>query len=195
MFLFSHFSEAFTNYFILKDDNHEYVSSILSYINENEPILWDSYYKTGKSKVISEMHYLLKNRSFKWAYRFAIIGLLIFIFFEGKRKQRVVPIITPPKNQSLAFTRTIANMYYENGENKALAEHKITYFLSYVREHFQIDTLSLSEDFNKKLAVKSNQSETEVLKLMRLIKKIQEQNQISKEDLLDLNNRIENFKK
>ena len=101
------FPEVFTNYTILNETNHQHTANILSYLRDDIPILWDAYYKTGKSKITSPLQYLLGSKYLKWAYYMALIGVLIFVIFEGKRKQRSIPIITPLKNKSIKILRNI----------------------------------------------------------------------------------------
>ncbi len=192
------FPEAFTNYNILLQNNHEYVSSALSYLSSsktNKNILWDSYYKTGKSKITSPLYYVLNSKHLKWAYYIALIGVLFFILFKGKRKQRIIPILTPLKNQSLAFTRTIANMYYERSEHKNIATHKINYFLEYIRSNYRLSTLKIDENFYVNLANRSNNTLESVKLLFKKIERINHKKNISPEELISLNKAIEEFKK
>ncbi len=140
------------------------------------------------------MHYLLSSKSLKYAYYFVLIGLLLFLIFEGKRKQRSIPILAPLKNQSLAFTQTIANMYFENQDHKNIAEQQITYFLEYIRSTFNISTAKLNNDFYKKLASKSNNNVEFVSKLFTKITQIQIKNTITDKELIELNKLIEKFK-
>ena len=74
------------------------------------------------------------------------------MIFKGKRNQRLIPVITPLKNQTLAFTRTIANMYYEKSDHKNIATHKINYFLEYIRITHRLSTLKIDASFYEKLA-------------------------------------------
>lgn len=189
------FPEAFTNYNMLLDDNNQYVASVLSYLDDEKSILWDAYYKTGKSKITSPMHYILSSKYLKWAYYTALIGLLFFILFKGKRNQRYVPIITPLKNQTLAFTQTIANMYYEKSEHKNIAEHKINYFLQYIRTQYRISTVRIDSEFYKKLANRSGNQVEDVESLFKKITTIQQQQSIAQTALTELNSAIEQFKK
>ena len=198
------FPQAFTNYNMLLNDNHQYVSGVLSYLNTkkstsstsftNQTILWDAYYKTGKSKITSPMHYILSSKSLKWSYYIALIGVLFFVIFKGKRNQRFIPIVTPLKNQTLAFTRTIANMYYEKSEHKNIAEHKINYFLEYIRIKFRISTLQIDDAFYTNLSNRSGVSKEKTVELFTMIAKIQSKNNLSKEELIALNKAIETFK-
>ena len=188
------FPEAFTNYFILKGSNRLYTEAVLSYIDTGKPVLWDAYYKTGKSSIASPMHYLLSSKQLKWAYYMALIAIFFFIIFEGKRKQRFIKIIEPLKNQSLAFTRTIGNMYYEKSEHKNIAEQKITYLLDYIRTKLYIPTNTIDDSFYKRVASRSGHTLEDVSALFKYVDFIHTQNVISQEQLIKLNTLIEKFK-
>ena len=193
-FLFHTFPEAFTNYQILNTPQEKYAAGVLSYIKKEGPILWDAYLKTGKSRITSPLHFILTNKSLKWAYYILLIGVLIFVLFEGKRKQRSIPIIKPLKNQSLAFTRTIANMYYEKQEHKNIAEQQIQYFLAYIRQRFHLDTLKPDDTFYQNLSARSGIPLASIEKLFKHIDFIHRQNNISPEPLEKLNTMIQKFK-
>ena len=140
------------------------------------------------------MQFILKNKSLKWAYYLLLIGVTIFIFFEGKRKQRSIPIIKPLQNQTLAFTRTVAHMFFEKQEHKNIAEQEIRYFLEYIRRHFHLQTLELDRKFQQDLAARSGKSIESISKLIRHIEQIHQKNTILEEDLVKLNKMIEAFK-
>ncbi|GGK58947.1 MULTISPECIES: DUF4350 domain-containing protein [Flavobacteriaceae] len=189
------FPEVFTNYNTLHEINHQHTANILSYLREDIPILWDAYYKTGKSKITSPLQYLLGSKHLKWAYYMALIGILVFVIFEGKRKQRSIPIITPLKNQTVAFTRTIANMYFEKQEHKNIAEHKISYLLEFIRVKLHIQTIKIDAVFYENVALRSGNSLEDVEKLFKFCDAIHLKNQITNEELIKLNSLIEKFKK
>jgi len=141
------------------------------------------------------MHYILASKSLKWAYFISLIGVLFYIIFEGKRKQRSIRIIKPLKNQTLAFTRTIANMYFEKQEHKNIAEHQIQYFLEYLRTDLHIPTQDLfDDDFQKQLASRSDVSIEHIQKLFIKIKRVYNRNKLTQQDLEELTKLIENFK-
>jgi hypothetical protein len=189
------FPLAFTNYNMLMDKNYEYVANVLSYIDDEKPLLWDAYYKNGKETIGSEMYYILSSKNLKYAYYTALIAILFFIIFKGKRDQRYIRIIIPLKNQTLAFTKTIASMYYEKSDHKNIADQKINYFFEYIRTRLNVPTDIINESFYKHLAQRSNNSEDSVTHLFAKIKEIQSLERISKEQLIELNTLIEKFKK
>ena len=192
--ILSTFPKAFTNYFILKDNNRNYTAGLLSYIDSSKPVYMDNHYKAGKKFYTSPMYIFLNTKEFKWAYYLVLIGALVYVLFEGKRKQRAIPVVTPLKNQTLAFTRTIADMYYEKGQRKPIAEHKIEQFLEYIRSHLYMGTIKREEEFYKNLASRSSHTFEEIKKLFTFLDLLRNRNEVSDADLQKLNTAIEKFK-
>lgn len=192
--ILSTFPKAFTNYFILKDNNRDYTAGLLSYIDGSRPIYIDNHYKSGKKFYTSPMYIFLNTKEFKWAYYLILIGAVIYVIFEGKRKQRAIPVVVPLKNQTLAFTRTIADMYYVKGERKQISEHKIEQFLEYIRSHFYLGTINREEDFYRNLAARSSHKIDEIRDKFNFIEKLRNQQEVSDEELKKLNTLIEKFK-
>jgi len=186
-FLFSTFPEAFINYTLLKSSNHEYAASILSYLKNPQNIYWDAYYKSGKSQISSPLYYVISQKSLKYAYYILLLGALAFVLFEGKRVQRIIPIIKPLQNQTVAFTRTIASMYYKKEAHKTMASHKIRYILTLIRQKYQLNTDVYKKDFTKQLALKAGKSLEEIEKIVNYIKYIETQDKVTKEELVTLN--------
>ena len=187
--------EVFTNYFILREDNYKYVQNALSYVNQEQPLLWDNHHKNGKTVYSSPLYIFLKNRYLKWAYYILLVGTLLWVIFEGRRKQRAIPIINPLPNQTLAFTKTIAGMYLDKKDHKSIAQHQINHFLEFVRSTYNLDTNNITDEFIKKLALKSDNTLEETRLLINYIVSLRSKKGITQEELLELNKRIEAFKK
>lgn len=192
--ILSTFPKAFTNYFILEGNNKNYTAGLLSHLDASRTIYIDNHYKSGKAFYSSPMHIFLNTKEFKWAYYLALIGALLYVVFEGKRKQRAIPLKIPLKNQTLDFTRTIADMYYDKGETKAISEHKIAYFMDYVRSHFYLDTATLDDEFYHNLASRSKHSVEDIKAIFRVMERIKKSESFGDIELRKLNTMIENFK-
>ncbi|MGB1209884.1 MAG: DUF4350 domain-containing protein [Lacinutrix venerupis] len=188
------FPQAYTNYFILEDNNKDYTAGLLSYLNTNQPLYFDKYYKSGKKVATSPMYVFLKAKELRWAYYIMIIGALFYVIFDGKRKQRAIPIVKPLKNQTLDFTRTIANMYYESGKHTDIAQHKIQHFLEYIRTSLHLNTNTIDDAFIKNLASRSNNTIEDTKALFKDIETISSSTKITAEALENLNASIENYK-
>jgi len=194
-FLFSTYPEAFINYTLLKSPNQEYTAAVLSYLDNPKNIYWDAYYKTGKSQISSPLYYVLSQKSLKTAYYLLLAGVLVFVLFGGKRLQRIIPIITPLKNQTLAFTYTVAGMYFKKEAHKTIASHKIRYFLKEIREKYQLNIDIYKNNFAQVLALKLGKNREEIEKAIAFIKQIESQTEVSKEELVILNKYINNTTK
>ncbi len=187
------FPYVFTNYFILQPHNLSYYNGLLSYINLKKPVYWAVNVQNGATSN-GIFKYIIENPGFLWAYRLLFIGLLLYILFEGKRKQRAIPVVKPPKNETLDFTKTIADMYVENKEHKRIALLHIKHFLDFVRYQLHIDILQNWDVLIKKIAQKTKTDTAEVEKLFNMIENIQNQQDIEPETVLKLEKQIEKIK-
>lgn len=188
--------KAFTNYHILKDDRYQYVESALSYLPDDD-VYFDSYSKRqtpyGDAEQESNLTWFLDQLSFRWAWYTAIIFMILFMIFNAKRRQRIIKIIKPLQNTSLAFVKTISNLYIETKDYKNLIDKKVTYFLEKVRTDFNLDTSTLDEDFIEKLSGKAGRKQEDVKQLINYIKWLRTKDELSEQSLVKLNRFIEDF--
>ena len=101
--------------------------------------------------------------------------------------------MTPPQNTTMEFVKTVGNLFYRTKNHKNIVHKKITYFLSHIRTHYRMDTSQFDEEFQEKLEKKSGQPREEVDALLTLIQKLEEQTEVSKQELLALNRKIDVF--
>jgi hypothetical protein len=182
---------AFTNFHLLKGNHHEYAEKVLSYIPKGE-VFWCVKDQTGAMISDSPMRYILSQPALKWAWYIFLIGMLVFIFFNAKRNQRVVPIIKPLANTTVDFTKTIGNLYYQEGDHNNIIDKKIIYFLEKIRNEYLVETNRLDDDFIKKLHHKSGKDLDDIKNIVSLINAYRKNNYISiEDDLLQINNAIE----
>lgn len=191
-FLLHSLPEAFSNYYLLKG-NEQYAANVLSYIDADR-IYWDEYLKSGRKVVTSPMRFILDEAPLTWAYYVLIGGLLIFVLFKGKREQRIVEVIKPLENTSVEFTKIIGDLYFQHKDYSNIIAKKITYFLESLRSKYYLNTNDITEDFIKKLALKSGNTFEKTQKLMHLTKHLKEKSVHSEADLLELNKQIEAFR-
>lgn len=203
---------AFTNFYMVKNDNSDYVFKALSYLPE-QPIFWDEYVnmmsigKTAKSTSKSReakgeedtqespFKFIVSQPALKWAYFITLSALLIYLIFEGKRRQRIIPIMESPKNTSLQFVETIGGLYYHQKDHKAIAEKKLTHLLAYIRTKFYLKTTEIDEEFRSDLSNKSGISLREINDLFDYIYFVQNNDYVTENQLIMLNEQIESFYK
>jgi hypothetical protein len=192
---FLHLQPAvFTNYQLLKYDNYQYTEELLSLIPNDGNIYWYSYnFAERMENQSTPMRVILSHDSLRWAWYFLLIGFLIYMIFNAKRKQRIVPIITPLSNTTVDFTKTIANLYYQEKDFKDILNKKIVFFLEKIRQEYHIDTQNLNDDFVKKLHLKSGKEKELIEKIIININKYKIQYIISENNLLTFNQLLEDF--
>lgn len=189
--------KAFTNYNLLKEDRYKYAEGIISYLPENN-VYFDSYTKIqtgydGDVEKESNLTWFLEQLSFKWAWYTAIVFGILFMIFNAKRRQRIIKIIKPLQNTTVAFVKTISNLYFETQDHKNLIDKKITYFLEKIRTDFNLDTSVLNDEFIQKLASKTGKKKDDVKKLIAFINWLRSKNEFFEENLIKLNRHIEAF--
>lgn len=186
--------EAFSNYFLLQEENYQYAEDVLAYLDPNKDLLWDNYYKSGKSFYSSPLYYLLGNKPLKWAYYFVLLATVLYLIFQGKRRQRPIPIVKTLQNKTYDYTRNISNLYLEQNRYREMTLKKIELFLDYIRSQYRLSTQELNSDFEEKLTAKSGNTEKETKELFSKIRQLKAQENISREEFLHLTRAIASFK-
>ncbi|MDI9258248.1 DUF4350 domain-containing protein [Flavobacterium sedimenticola] len=182
---------AFTNYHLLKDNHADYASKVLSYVPKGD-LFWFTKAQTGISESGSPFRYILSQPALRYAWYTFLIGIVVFMIFNAKRRQRVIPIIKPLPNTTVDFTKTIGNLYYQEGNHQNLIDKKIIYFLERVRNEYLIDTTVLDENFIKKLHLKTGKDLKDIEHLVYLINyQRKSYHQSIESDLIEINNAIE----
>lgn len=199
----------FSNYFLLTNNNFQYFEYVTAYLRfDPQYVYWDEYYKNisststknnlkknSNNSSFSSLSVIKRNPPLLWAFYLAVAGILLFVIFNIKRKQRIIDTIKPNSNTTVAFTETIGRLYLQQKNNKNISEKMITYFYEYLRKKYMVTTSVINNEFINSLAGKSGFSKDETNELFDTIKYIQLQENITDEELLELNSKIENFKK
>jgi hypothetical protein len=183
---------VFTNIYLLAKNNHTFAAKNISYLPPSR-VHWTEYYHVGRMEAATPLRFILTTEPLRWAYYITLFAILIFMVFEAKRKQRIIPVMKPLPNTTLEFVATIGNLYYQTGNHKNIAEKKITFLLEQIRTRFLISTNTFDDNFFEAVAVKSGNNKSEVMALFRAIMFVQQSTEISADQLIDLNNKIEHF--
>jgi hypothetical protein len=184
---------AFTNYYLLKDNHHEYAEGVFAYI-PNGNVYFDSQNKVRNTGNNSKLRFIMSQPPLRWAWYLGLLFLLIFILFNAKRKQRIVKVIKPLENTTVDFTKTIGNLFYETKDHQNVVHKKITYFLEYLRTEYFMDTQVLDEKFCKRLHQKSGKPLDETTQLIQLINILKKKMFFAEEDVLKITTAIERFR-
>jgi hypothetical protein len=191
---------AFSNYFLLYQDNIRYFEKALSVISPDvKKVVWDEYY-INKSSARQEsrneqgwMSVLFRYPGLKAALLTAILTLLLYVLLEMRRKQRYIPVVKKPRNDSLDFVKTIGRLYHDKGDHKNLARKMASYFLEHIRTRYKLSTSTLDDEFVKALQYKSGAEEYEVRTIISFIKYLDDAPGINDVQLTEFHKQLESF--
>ncbi len=200
---------AFSNYFILHKNNIEYYEKVLSVVDPGVTrVVWDEYYLNKRrsenndpEKKKNWFSVLMNTRNnngqkpFRAAFWLLILLLLFYVLIEMRRKQRIIPVIAKPKNDSLDFVKTIGRLYYDKGDHRNLCKKMGAYFLEHVRNKYKLPTGTLDDEFVKNLQYKSGVEEPEIRGIISFIKYVEDAAIINNNQLSDFHKQLESFYK
>ncbi len=176
-----------TNYYLLKPGNEKYVQDVFSYLPAQKTI-WFS----GDNKNVVESHsplrFILSKPALRYAWWLLLGGLLLFIIFNAKRKQRIIPIEEPLKNKSVEFVKSIGNLYLQEGDFHDMMAKKAQYFLNRVRMDLLVDTKNIDDEFAQTLHLKTGKNLDKIKEALQLVKKGQDPySNVIQDDLVKMN--------
>jgi hypothetical protein len=187
--------QLLTNYSLLNPLGADYAAKALSYLPVSENLLWDEHNTRGNIDDSAILRVIFKNEPLRWAYYIAMAGLIIFVLFEMKRRQRIIPVIEPLKNSSLDFVKVVGKVYYQQRDNSDIARKKINYFLEHIRSTYVLKTGSLDNELKQALHFKSGVPEDTIDQLFIIVNGINSNQYVDDNSLINLNKLIERFYK
>jgi hypothetical protein len=187
--------QLLTNYSLIKTVGADYAAKALSYLNPRPTLIWDERYTKGNTEDASLLRVIFKNDKLRWAYYTALISLLVFVLFEIKRRQRIIPIIEPLKNSSVDFVKVVGSVYYEQRNNTDISQKKINYLLEFIRTNYRLKTQELDQEFKASLTHKTGLTTDVINPLVRLMNEILAADKVTDQQLISLNKSIEHFYK
>jgi hypothetical protein len=187
---------AFTNYSILTDKNSRYIEQALSYLPKDATaVYWDEYYKIGRGGPTTPLRVILSKPPLKAAYFLALASIILFIVFQSKRKQRIIPELEKPRNATMDFVETVSRVYYNQQNHRNIALKKVTYLLDIIRSKYGLQTQNLDEEFEKRLSHKSGVPIQQVRDMVSMINRVRSNETVLAPELMHFSRLIDEFYK
>jgi hypothetical protein len=197
--LFIHLAPlTFSNYFILHKNNTQYFQKVLSVIPPHvDKVLWNEYFLT-KRKIKNEsepdvLSVLWQYPSFRWALITAVATLLLYALMEMRRRQRFIPVLQKPVNDSLDFVRTMGRLYYDRKDHQNLSKKMASFFLDHVRTRYKVAAHTLDDAFVQELHAKSGYGMPELQRIVSFIHYTNDNKVMSEHQLADFYKHLESF--
>ena len=196
--LFSLQPSAVTNYFLMHDKNLTSLERELSYSNYyQDHVYWDEFYKyqdyRQSDNNFSEWQVLMRYPAMRWAVWLAVVLLIMYILFEGKRRQRIIPDKPLLANNSMEFVNALGQLYYHQHDNGNLGRKMVQQWLEFIRTRYYLNTSYLNDSFTHTLAHKSGMPLEKVQLILESIHHIQLSDQVSDDELKRFYKNIQAF--
>ena len=185
----------YTNFNLLNKYGAEYAAKTLSYLHGNKQLIFDEYFSAQKNTTTDMLRVFFKHPELEFAYYLAIFSLIIFVLYDIKRRQRIIPIADPLTNSSLAFVNVVGSVYYHERNNLDIALKKINYFMEYLRTRYYIKTNDIDSKFAQVLIEKTGINEALAKTLTKHFIQTPTMGDLSDTQLINLNESIEQFYK
>jgi hypothetical protein len=188
---------TFTNYFLLYKNNVAALETQISYLQHAaNNVYWDDFYSnqhSAQSGDFSEWQVLMRYPAMRWALWLGVALLLLYVLFESKRRQRIIPDKPVFGNTSVEFVDAIGQLYYQQHNNFNLAHKMILHLLEYIRHHYYLNTNILNEEFVAALSRKSTIPEADIRVLLQMMHHVQLEGEVSDDYLKEFYKRIQLF--
>jgi hypothetical protein len=190
---------AFTNMALLEEKNVDHLEKILDEIDYNG-IIYNVPPKSkfpdgnGKEKK-SPLQFILASPALSWAYYITMGCLLLFLFFNVKRRQAAIPIAPPKANSTLEFVDALSKIYYQKHNNTNIVKHKYRIFNTFIRTRYHINMIKDKAEFARVISMKSGINLKEVETLLKMMEAYSNIKELSDDQLIVLHKQLDNFYK
>lgn len=126
--------KLFTNVNAVREPSRRSVFAHLSVIPAStSTVFWDARNKPLIAEASTPLRFLLSDRMLRTALYIGVACLVLLLLVNTRRRQRPIPAVETPSNDTLNFVRTVGDLYYRQGDNLKVARRKIQYLSSYIR--------------------------------------------------------------
>ncbi len=198
---------AFSNIQLLDENGLNYANKIFTHLSDG-PFFWDAKSRVEKRVAQaannnfnqdrrlsdkSPLKYILQQPPLAWAWYILLSLAFLYLLFRAKRKQRVIPVLAKNENTSLEFISTIGSLYFMQQDHRRLSLQKVKLFYAYVRNHYNLSTSDINENFANNLATRSELPLSLINNIIRFAKNVESSNFVSEKTLIDFHTETERF--
>ncbi|MGV3767909.1 MAG: hypothetical protein ACO1NW_17365 [Chitinophagaceae bacterium] len=189
---------AFSNFFLLHKNNHEYFEKTFSWIGKSKTVVeWDDYFRNRKEddNQFSSLQVILKEPALRSAFWVVLLIFGLIYLFETKRKQSALPAIPKIKNSARDFVETVAALYYQKRNNKNLGEKMIHQFAEHLQRKYFLRFAPGDKNFLPTLAGKTGMEQSFLEGMFYKMQMLKDYPEVSDELLLEVAAALNNFYK
>lgn len=191
---------AFANYQLTEERKFDYVNNFCSYLNSGK-ILWDDISLIRKKENNNDdnqphatpLQYIFANKSLKWAWYTALLGVLLYLIFHIKRQLPAINIKLPKQNTSLEYVKNISFLYFNKKSHQNIALKKWRLFNAFLMQRYGEKAENMNDFWIERLSQKSGIDKIEIAKLVAVSHKNLLVASYDAKDLIELHQHLQYF--
>ncbi len=195
-FIFTTMHSLFLNQNLVNKPERKVAYTLLSYANAYT-LIWDEYYKRFNKHTESEIDFIKNSKGLYAAYVCLLIGILFYMIFEAKRRQREIKIISKPENSTLNFVHVITSLYRKNStSHKDIVKQKLLHWYDLLKNKLRIDTQKMHLPSERLiLSEKSGIELAKINDICNQVKYLEMVHEITNKDLSEFDTNMQLFER
>ena len=191
---------------LIENNNLDYVSDVFSYLNKGD-LLWEEHNWVFKRPYLkryvprstffrkdeSVLKMILENQELKWGWYGLLLMGILFVIFNGKRKQATIPILADRSNTTLIQIKKMGYLYKDVGEYFEITQNMFENFLWYLHVKLNIDTHQDTEKIIRDILKTTKYDEDEIRSIFSRYQKIENWKSVTHGVFIKLHDDIEKF--
>ena len=187
-------ARALSNYFLLSQQNFGYFKALLSYLPAYPNLIHrDLFFQRNINRQpedYSVFQALMAIPPLRWSFWILLVLAAIWVLSNLRRKQKMIPVVSPNTNTTVSFIQTIAQLYFNRQDHANVGRKMATHFTDYLRSNYYMPPLAMQNEWAYILHQKTGMPIAEATETTRLIRKAQQSNDFTATDLLQLHQLI-----
>ncbi len=157
----------FTNYGVLI--NHTLAELALSQL-PYETVHFTYFYQLGKVSSKSPFRYVLSQVALRWALYLTLFIILAFMILNSQRRQKVIPVVSPPVNTTVDYVKTLAALFRREKSYAKAKDKLVQHFLRKLHRRYGVPP-SFSDKYYLFIAKKTGLEQELVKRIFSRIEK------------------------
>jgi hypothetical protein len=134
----------FTNYHFRRREVFEYVTELLPDFQAGKLYYYEPSFSpfSPSEPLISEspLRFILANEPLRWAWYLILLSSFLFVLNGMRRKQRAIPILALPKNQTTAFIDMVYRLYRKEAKHRDVVKMQSRQLRLFLRNKYGLHT-------------------------------------------------------
>ena len=185
---------VFSNIHLLRKDHFDFINNLTSKLPEYDILIDDAerfHFDVFRPKATlgkSPLSFILSKPALRWAWYTLLVTVLLFMLFRAKRLQRIIPIVKPNLNTTLAYAKMLGSLQLKEKNNKAKANEIVIHFMQQLRLRKRWNSYEINNDLKSSLIKLLPELEKEIQITIHLASKSQKDKLLTDQEIVRLFN-------